>query len=237
MDVLRMEVLKMKNGKKCILIADDEKDIRDVLYLLLSGEGYEVISAVNGQEVLDKADSGVDLFILDVNMPMINGFMTAVELRKTYDAPIIFLTAYSSESDKVTGFYAGADDYIVKPFSNMELVMRVKAILRRSGVAQVAVSEKKTLRDLVLDLDSQSVVKGDNVIPLTYTEFKILELFINNKKKIFSLDNIYQSVWGDDAVGDSSIMVHIKNIRKKIGDDSRNPIYIKTAWGKGYYVE
>ena len=102
---------------------------------------------------------------------------------------------------------------------------------------QVAASEKKTLRDLVLDLDSQSVVKGDNVIPLTYTEFKILELFINNKKKIFSLDNIYQSVWGDDAVGDSSIMVHIKNIRKKIGDDSRNPIYIKTAWGKGYYVE
>lgn len=227
----------MKDGKKCILIADDEKDIRDVLYLLLSGEGYEVISAVNGQEVLDKADSGVDLFILDVNMPMINGFMTAVELRKTYDAPIIFLTAYSSESDKVTGFYAGADDYIVKPFSNMELVMRVKAILRRSGGVQVAASEKKTLRDLVLDLDSQSVVKGDNVIPLTYTEFKILELFINNKKKIFSLDNIYQSVWGDDAVGDSSIMVHIKNIRKKIGDDSRNPIYIKTAWGKGYYVE
>ena len=227
----------MKDGKKCILIADDEKDIRDVLYLLLSGEGYEVMSAVNGQEVLDKADSGVDLFILDVNMPMINGFMTAVELRKTYDAPIIFLTAYSSESDKVTGFYAGADDYIVKPFSNMELVMRVKAILRRSGGVQVAASEKKTLRDLVLDLDSQSVVKGDNVIPLTYTEFKILELFINNKKKIFSLDNIYQSVWGDDAVGDSSIMVHIKNIRKKIGDDSRNPIYIKTAWGKGYYVE
>ena len=227
----------MKDGKKCILIADDEKDIRDVLYLLLSGEGYEVISAVNGQEVLDKADSGVDLFILDVNMPMINGFMTAVELRKTYDAPIIFLTAYSSESDKVTGFYAGADDYIVKPFSNIELVMRVKAILRRSGGVQVAASEKKTLRDLVLDLDSQSVVKGDTVIPLTYTEFKILELFINNKKKIFSLDNIYQSVWGDDAVGDSSIMVHIKNIRKKIGDDSRNPIYIKTAWGKGYYVE
>lgn len=227
----------MKDGKKCILIADDEKDIRDVLYLLLSGEGYEVISAVNGQEVLDKADSGVDLFILDVNMPMINGFMTAVELRKTYDVPIIFLTAYSSESDKVTGFYAGADDYIVKPFSNMELVMRVKAILRRSGGVQVTASEKKTLRDLVLDLDSQSVVKGDNVIPLTYTEFKILELFINNKKKIFSLDNIYQSVWGDDAVGDSSIMVHIKNIRKKIGDDSRNPIYIKTAWGKGYYVE
>ena len=227
----------MKDGKKCILIADDEKDIRDVLYLLLSGEGYEVISAVNGQEVLDKADSGVDLFILDVNMPMINGFMTAVELRKTYDVPIIFLTAYSSESDKVTGFYAGADDYIVKPFSNMELVMRVKAILRRSSGAQAVASEKKTLRDLVLDLDGQSVMKGDTVIPLTYTEFKILELFINNKKKIFSLDNIYQSVWGDDAVGDSSIMVHIKNIRKKIGDDSRNPIYIKTAWGKGYYVE
>ncbi len=227
----------MKNGKKCILIADDEKDIRDVLCLLLTGEGYEVISARDGQEVLDKADSGVDVFILDVNMPMINGFMTAVELRKKYDAPIIFLTAYSSESDKVTGFYAGADDYIVKPFSNMELVMRVKAILRRSGGSQVLTSNKMYLRDLVLDLDSQSVMKGDNVIPLTYTEFKILELFINNKKKIFSLDNIYQSVWGDDAVGDSSIMVHIKNIRKKIGDDSRNPIYIKTAWGKGYYVE
>ncbi len=227
----------MKNNKKHILIADDEKDIRDVLYLLLSGEGYEVTIAVDGQEVLDEANEEIDLYILDVNMPERNGFMAAMELRKLYDAPIIFLTAYSSESDKVTGFYAGADDYIVKPFSNMELMMRVKAILRRSGGENKVTSNRLVFRDLTLDLDRQSVQKGEEHIQLTYTEFKILELLVKNKKKIFSLDNIYQSIWEEDAVGDSAIMVHIKNIRKKIGDDSRNPVYIKTAWGKGYYVE
>ncbi len=232
----------MKNEKKYILIADDEKEIRDILKLLLTGEGYEVLAAENGKEVISFASPEIDLYILDVNMPELSGFMAAAEIRKNYDAPIIFLTAYSTESDKVMGFSAGADDYIVKPFSNMELLMRVKAILRRSSPAtsmQMPKIPKNQIMfgDLILDQDNQSVLRENQVITLTYTEFKILELLVTHKKKIYSLDNIYQSIWEEEPVGDSAIMVHIKNIRKKIGDDSRNPRYIKTAWGKGYYVE
>ncbi len=232
----------MKNGKKYILIADDEKEIRDILKLLLVGEGYEVAAVENGSEVIGAASSQIDLYILDVNMPELSGFMAAAEIRKSYDTPIIFLTAYSAESDKVMGFSAGADDYIVKPFSNMELIMRVKAILRRGNQTADVRSWQESrnqiiLHDLVLDLDNQSVLRQEEIITLTYTEFKILELLALHPKKIYSLDNIYQSIWEEEAVGDSAIMVHIKNIRKKIGDDSRNPKYIKTAWGKGYYVE
>lgn len=232
----------MKNDKKYILVADDEKEIRDILKLLLRGEGYEVVAVEDGREVVTSVSSDIDLYILDVNMPELSGFMAAAEIRRNYDTPIIFLTAYSGESDKVMGFSAGADDYIVKPFSNIELLMRVKAILRRSN-RQISTPKPEVpknqlvFKDLILDQDSQSVLRQNEVISLTYTEFKILELLVTHKKKIYSLDNIYQSIWNEDAVGDSAIMVHIKNIRKKIGDDSRNPKYIKTAWGKGYYVE
>lgn len=238
----------MKNEKNCILIADDEKEIRDILKLLLEGEGYEVLAVADGRAVLEAASSEIDLYILDVNMPEMTGFMTAMELRKETDVPIIFLTAYSGEMDKVMGFSAGADDYVVKPFSNMELLMRVKAILRRrvgavSGVGAFNSGVSNEVRnqivfgDLILDLDNQSVLRGDEIISLTGTEFKILELLVSHKKKVYSLDNIYQSIWEEEPVENSAIMVHIKNIRKKIGDDSRNPKYIKTAWGKGYYVE
>lgn len=234
----------MKNGKKHILIADDEKEIRDVLTLLLSGEGYSVICAQDGQKAVDMASKEVDLYILDVNMPYISGFMAGAEIRKQFDAPIIFLTAYSGESDKVMGFSVGADDYIVKPFSNIEILMRVKAILRRSGARQKAefeqtVSMKNRIAfvDVFLDLDSQSIIKRDESIALTYTEFKILELLLKNRKRIFSLDQIYDHVWNDNVVGDSTIMVHIKNLRKKLGDNSKEPKYIKTAWGRGYFVD
>ena len=234
-------------SKHKILIADDEKEILEILRLLLTGEGYEVITAQNGQEVLDQADDTIDLYILDVNMPVMTGFVAGAELKKKYDAPIIFLTAYSGETDKVMGFSIGADDYIVKPFSNLELLLRVRALFRRmqgssrKKVEEDQIEEKNSseirFKDLILDLDNQSIRKNGEVIVLTYTEFKILELFITHPKKIYSLENIYQSIWEEEAVGDSTIMVHIKNIRKKIGDNSRNPVYIKTAWGKGYYVD
>lgn len=241
----------MKNDRTCILVADDEKEIRDILKLLLEGEGYEVMLASDGQEVVEAASAEIDLYILDVNMPRMTGFMAAMELRKKTDAPIIFLTAYSGEMEKVMGFSAGADDYVVKPFSNMELLMRVKAILRRhvgvvagdkripssTSVSHMENKNQLPFVDLILDLDNQSVLRGEEVISLTYTEYKILELLVSHKKKVYSLENIYQSIWEEEAVADSAIMVHIKNIRKKIGDDSRNPKYIKTAWGKGYYVE
>ena len=239
----------MKNNKQYILVADDEKEIRDILKLLLEGEGYEVLAVADGRAVVDSASPEIDLYILDVNMPNLTGFMAAMELRKNYDTPIVFLTAYSGEMDKVMGFSTGADDYVVKPFSNMELLMRVKAILRRrvntsvesktSSTKGVAVEMKNQIAfgDLLLDLDNQSVMRGETVIALTYTEFRILELLVSHKKKVYSLENIYQSIWDEEAVADSAIMVHIKNIRKKLGDNSRNPKYIKTAWGKGYYVE
>lgn len=232
----------MIDSKYCILVADDEKEIRDIIQLLLGGEGYHIISATNGREVLENASEDVDLYILDVNMPELSGFMAASQLRKETQAPIIFLTAYSSESDKVMGFSVGADDYIVKPFSNMELIMRVKAILRRTSNLEATSKEVLSgtsipFQDLILDLESQSIIKGDEIISLTYTEFKIIELLITHKKKIYSLENIYQSIWNEDPIGDGAIMVHIKNIRKKLGDNSKSPKYIKTAWGKGYYVE
>ncbi len=222
--------------KKNILIADDEAEIREVLELLLTGEGYNVISCADGEEVLASASDNIDLYILDIGMPGMTGLKAATLLRREYDTPIIFLTAYSTESDKVMGFSAGADDYIVKPFSNIELLMRVKAILRRSSTVK-AKSNTIILKDLTIDTDSQSVTRAGERINLTYTEYGILVLLASHPKKIYSLDNIYDSIWGDDAVGDSSIMVHIKNLRKKIGDSSREPIYIKTAWGRGYYVD
>lgn len=232
----------MKDEKKLILVADDEKEIRDILGILLSGDGYSVVCACDGREAADKAEADVDLYILDVNMPRLSGFMAAAEIRKKYEAPIIFLTAYSAESDKVMGFSVGADDYIVKPFSNIELLMRVKAVLRRSGMSEnakkaEAPKNRLPIADVFLDLDRQCVMKNEDEIALTYTEFKILELLASNRKHIFSLDAIYSSVWDENAVGDGAIMVHIKNIRKKLGDDSRNPRYIKTAWGRGYYVD
>jgi len=231
----------MKDGKLCILVADDEKEIRDVLALLLTGEGYSVVTAENGRAALANASEEIDLYILDVNMPDTTGFTVGAELRRRSETPIIFLTAYSGESDKVMGFSVGADDYIVKPFSGVELLMRVKAILRRRvarpSESEVVQDNRLALGDVYLDLDSQAVIKGGKSIALTYTEFKILELLLTNRKRIFSLDMIYQSIWNENAVGDGAIMVHIKNIRKKLGDDSRNPAYIKTAWGRGYYVD
>lgn len=231
----------MRNGKKLILVADDDREIREVLSLLLGGEGYEIEAVADGDLAVQKASPETDLYILDVNMPGTSGFVAAAEIRKRYAAPIVFLTAYSGESDKVMGFSVGADDYIVKPFSNVELLLRVKAILRRGVAAaepeQVTLARRLQIADAVLDLDSQSILKDGQSIALTYTEFKILELLASNRKRIFSLDAIYESIWNEQAVGDGAIMVHIKNIRKKLGDNSRSPLYIKTAWGRGYYVD
>lgn len=252
----------MSEGR--ILIADDEKEILDVLEMLLVENGYEVVRASNGRQALEHPSEDIDLYILDVNMPEMSGFAAGSEIRRRSDTPMIFLTAYAGESDKYLGFSAGADDYIVKPFSNTELLMRVKAILRRTmGKADSSVakggSDMKTTdgeavrisgtgetntagstiiyKDLLLDTDSHILRKEDQLIKLTYTEFRILELFLTNRGKIFSPENIYSSVWNEDAVGDETIMVHIKNIRRKLGDSSREPKYVKTAWGRGYYVD
>lgn len=225
--------------KKKILIADDEKEIRDILQLLLQAEGYETAAAEDGGQALAMADETVDMYILDVNMPKVSGYEAAREIRSRFSAPILFLTAYSGEADKVMGFSVGADDYLVKPFSNLELLMRIRAIFRRIQGTPSQAKSSKTIRiqDVELNLETQCAYKNGQLISLTWTEYKILELLASHPKKIYSLDNIYQSVWQEDAVGDGTIMVHIKNLRKKLGDDSRSPRYIKTAWGKGYYVD
>ena len=229
----------MKDGKKYILVADDDKEIREIVSLLLSSEGHAVLTAEDGVQAVEMANGGIDLYILDVNMPGQSGLLAAAQIRRQYETPIVFLTAYSGESDKVMGFSVGADDYIVKPFSTAELLMRVRAILRRSiSYSEPAASKNQMkISDLTLDMDSQTVVKNGETIPLTFTEFQILQLLATNKKKIFSLENIYKSIWNDNAVGNDAIMVHIKNLRKKLGDNSRSPLYIKTAWGKGYYID
>ena len=229
----------MIKDKQCILVADDDPQIRQIVSLLLSSDGYHVVTAEDGDQAVSIADNSIDLYILDVNMPGQSGILAASQIRKVFSAPIIFLTAYSSESDKVMGFSVGADDYIVKPFSNLELILRVRAVLRRSQAQTVQHPEKNQIQihDIILDLDNQTALRGEQVISLTNTEFKILELLCRNKKKVFSLENIYTGIWNDNVVADDAIMVHIKNIRKKLGDNSRNPVYIKTAWGKGYYVD
>ena len=228
----------MKDGKQQILVADDDAQIRQILQLLLTSQGYEVIAVEDGLQAQAGANGDIDLYILDVGMPGQSGLMAAAAIRQQFDAPIIFLTAYSTESDKVMGFSVGADDYIVKPFSSAELLMRVRAVLRRTAAPAAPVQDNKLrIQDLLLDTDSQCVIKDGQRIALTYTEFKILELLASHRKKIFSLENIYTSIWNDNAVGDDAIMVHIKNIRKKLGDSAKNPTYIKTAWGKGYYID
>nr|WP_307990548.1 response regulator transcription factor [uncultured Niameybacter sp.] len=226
--------------KKKILVADDDLEIREILNILLSGEGFEVVMASDGEEALNLVNEQIDLIILDVNMPKKSGFIVATEIRKTTFAPILFLTAYSQDSDKTMGFSAGGDDYITKPFSNSELLLRVKALLRRYHIYQPQVinqSNKIIVGELSVDLDTQSVIRGGEHIILTHTEYKILELLITHRKQIFSIEHIFESVWQEEIVGDNAVMVHVKNLRKKIEKDNKNPQYIKTAWGKGYYID
>ncbi|GAB6169572.1 response regulator transcription factor [Clostridium carnis] len=226
--------------KNKILIADDDNDIRQILEILFTGEGYNVITAKDGVEAVEKVDDSINLVILDVDMPRKSGFIASTEIRRKSFVPILFLTAYSQDSDKTIGYSAGADDYITKPFSHSELLLKVKALLRRYQVYQpqtIINSSKIELQGLTVDTESQTVLRDGITISLTHTEYKILELLITNRKKIFSIDHIYNSIWQEDVVGDSAVMVHIKNLRKKIETDTRNPKYIKTAWGKGYYID
>lgn len=231
--------MNLKSETK-ILVADDDDDIRQILEILFTGEGYQVTTAKDGVEAIEKVDDSIDLVILDVDMPKKSGFIASSEIRKKSFVPILFLTAFSQDSDKTIGYSAGADDYVTKPFSHSELLLKVKSLIRRYHVYQPSINTQKSLielNELKVDLETETVLRDGETIPLTHTEYKILELLITNRKKIFSLDHIYSSVWEEDAVGDSAVMVHIKNLRKKIEKDTRHPEYIKTAWGKGYYID
>ena len=229
------------NGKKIILLADDDKDIREVGRILLEGEGFEVIEAADGQQALDKASEAVDLYILDVMMPGLNGYQVCKELRKTTSAPILFLTARTQVEDKAMGFSAGGDDYLAKPFSYTELLARVKALLRRYYVYRGKVEEEKeeTLLagDITIDPKRMEAKRDGQLLPLTDIEFNILMTLTKHKGQVLSAKELYEEVWNETYFYscNNTLMVHIRNLRKKIekGQDA----IIKTVWGKGYRID
>ena len=233
-------------SSQVILTVEDDPAIREGIRILLGGEGYTVLEAASGEDALKLMDDSIDLVILDVMLPGISGLKVCEELRKTYNVPILFLTAKAQESDKTIGLLAGGDDYLSKPFSYAELIARVKALLRRYYVYQGKNQEIIQDADHVLTsgrlkiaLDRNEVWKDDIPVDLTETEYRILLLLMQHPERLFSTQNIYESVWNEPfAYGDNStIMVHIRKLRTKIEDDSQNPVYIKNIWGKGYRYE
>ncbi|MCR5665963.1 MAG: response regulator transcription factor [Eubacterium sp.] len=227
-----------------ILFADDDASIREVLQLLLKSEGYRTIEASSGAQLLDKMNEDVDLIILDVMMPELDGYETCKKIRESYATPILFLTAKSMEEDKEKGFTAGGDDYLVKPFSYSELTMRVNAMIRRYreyGSKEQA-DQKDRIRlsgDIEIDLLAHAVMRNGKKIKLTEMEYQILLLMASNKKEVFSVQQIYEAVWKEEYfyTSNNTVMVHIRNLRKKLGDDPKDSKLIQTVWGKGYKIE
>ena len=226
-----------------ILIVDDEKEIRDLVEIYLKGEGYETIKAGDGEEALKVLDDNkdIDLIILDVMMPKLNGIEACLKIREEREMPIIMLSAKTEDVDKILGLNMGADDYISKPFNPLELVARVKSQLRRYHKFNSGKDEEQNkivIDELEINLDVHEVRKDGNLIKMTPTEFDILVLLAKNRGKIFSIENIYESVWNQDFIeSDNTVMVHIRKIREKIEDNSRKPKYIKTVWGVGYKID
>ncbi|MNP26225.1 Transcriptional regulatory protein WalR [compost metagenome] len=228
---------------KNILIADDNEDIREIVRVLLESEGYNVVEAVDGEDAINKVDDEIDLIILDVVMPKKTGFKACIEIREKTSAPILFLTAKSQDSDKYMAFSAGSDDYLSKPFSYTELVSRVKALLRRyyvyKGKEVKDTDNSISINGLIINTSSnESSVNGKELI-LTEIEYNILLLMAQNRKKIFSAQNLYESIWREPYFYscNNTVMVHIRNLRSKLEEDPQNPEYIKTVWGKGYRIE
>lgn len=213
-----------------------------MLRLLLSSEGYVLLEASNGEEVLRLLDDTVDLVILDVMMPGLGGFAACAEIRRRSAVPVLFLTAKAQDSDKTLGFSVGGDDYLAKPFSYTELISRVKAMLRRYyvyGAKQQAGGLIHCCTNIEIDPDQCLVRQNGQEVVLTDTEYRILYLLATHPKKIFSVQNIYKSVWNEPYfyVSNGTVMVHIRKLRVKIEADPQNPRYLKTVWGKGYRFE
>lgn len=228
---------------KSILIADDNEDIREIVRVLLESEGYNVIEAVDGEDAINKVDDEIDLIILDVVMPKKTGFKACIEIREKTSAPILFLTAKSQDSDKYMAFSAGSDDYLSKPFSYTELVSRVKALLRRyyvyKGKEIKDTDNSISINSLIINTSSNEASVNGKELILTEIEYNILLLMAQNRKKIFSSQNLYESIWREPYFYscNNTVMVHIRNLRSKLEEDPQNPEYIKTVWGKGYRIE
>lgn len=226
-----------------ILIVDDNSEIREVLHILLGGEGYTVAEAKNGAEALEMIQADAfDLIILDIMMPGIDGYHTCMEIRKSSNAPILFLSAKSQEGDKMLGFLSGGDDYLAKPFSYNELVSRVRALIRRyriyRGKKETDRIQETILRfhNLEINETSGTVLRENKTVDLTDTEFAVLLLLVKNRHQIFSAERLYETVWGEPYYygANNTVMVHIRNLRRKIERDPKNPELIRTVWGRGY---
>ncbi|CAM2831409.1 response regulator transcription factor [Hathewaya histolytica] len=223
-----------------ILIAEDEQDIRELLELHLIKEGYSVYLASNGEEALNIFNSNsIDIALLDIMMPKIDGLRVLKSIREESEIPVIFITARDEESDKILGLGLGADDYVIKPFSPIEIIARVQAQLRRYyKYSNKTLRDEIKIGDLVIDKESCIVYKNEKEIMLNAKEFKILEILMENAGKVYTKKQLYEIVWDEPYYGDSNtIMVHISHIREKIEDNPKSPMYIKTIRGIGYKLE
>lgn len=244
-----------------VLVVDDNPEIREILSILLGGEGYEIDEAKNGNEaVAATRTKDFDLIILDIMMPGMDGYHTCMEIRRNSNAPILFLSARTQEGDKMLGFSSGGDDYLAKPFSYNELVSRAKALIRRyhvyrgkqdasgadSGSRSAAHSQMQAqgdnggsilkFHDLEIDESAETVTRNGRAVELTDTEYAVLHLLVKNRRQIFSAQHLYESVWQEPYYygANNTVMVHIRNLRRKIEADPKNPQLIRTVWGRGY---
>lgn len=225
-----------------ILIVDDNPEIREIIEILLNGEGFQTIPARDGMEALKMLENqAFDLIILDIMMPQMNGYQTCLEIRKHSNAPILFLSARTKESDKTLGFSSGGDDYLTKPFSYNELVSRVKALIRRYHIYRGKEDFKVPLQSLqyhhiTLDEKTQLVKKSGEIVELTDTEYRLLLLLLKHRGQIFSAERLYETIWEEPYYygANNTVNVHIRNLRRKIETDPNHPTLIKTVWGKGY---
>ena len=224
-----------------VLVVDDEPDIRRIIRILLESQGYRVSEAPNGKAAVEAARQNpeLDLVILDIMMPELSGIEASREIRKTSSAPILFLTARTQERDKLEAYQSGGDDYLAKPFSHGELLMKVDSLLRRYRVYKGKVSGKQLRSDVVLDEENRRILRGGEALELTETEFSILQFLADHRGSVVSVAQIYEGVWHEKYMpaSNNTVMVHIVNLRKKLEDDPANPRLIRTIWGKGYQID
>lgn len=226
-----------------ILVCDDDKDIVEAIDIYLTQEGYEVQKAYDGDEAIKVLKSNeVDLLIMDVMMPRLDGIRATLKIRENMSLPIIILSAKSEDADKILGLNIGADDYMTKPFNPLELVARVKSQLRRyTQLGSTARSDNQSefrTGGLVIRDDLKEVTVDVEKVKLTPIEYNILLLLVKNQGKVFSINQIYENIWNEEAIGaDNTVAVHIRHIREKIEINPKEPRYLKVVWGVGYKVE
>ncbi len=225
-----------------ILVCDDDKEIVDAIEIYLSQDCYHIYKAYDGEqaiEILKKED--IHLLIMDIMMPGLDGIRATLKIRETSSIPIIILSAKSEDTDKILGLNIGADDYITKPFNPLELAARVKSNLRRYTSLGSLNTENKAIYQvggLVINDDTKQVTVDDEPVKLTPIEYNILLLLVKNQGRVFSIDQIYESIWNEDAIGaDNTVAVHIRHIREKIEINPKEPRYLKVVWGVGYKVD